>query len=101
LIRLKIIFIYNSHACLDECKSDLDGKVFVDLGSGIGQVSLQTKVERRRRMPPYLVGLHDGCCSVKCIEVCCLLCKDYIFVSINKLLQVLWNRNNEKSSELR
>jgi hypothetical protein len=30
--------------------------VFVDLGSGIGQVSLRTKVERRRRMPPYL---HD------------------------------------------
>ena len=49
----------------------------------------------------HLVGLHDGCCSVKCIEVCCLLCKDCIFVSINKLLQVLWNRNNEKSSELR
>ncbi len=43
------------HACLDECKSDLDGKVFVDLGSGIGQVSLRTKVERRRRMPPYLM----------------------------------------------
>ncbi len=47
------------------------------------------------------VGLYDGCCPVKSIEVWYFLSNIFMFKLLSQPLHVLWNWNNGKSRSLR
>jgi hypothetical protein len=62
---------------IDEC--EMHGRGFVDLGSGVGQVSLSCRMmlsqpsrvglHRFTSLIQHLAGVHDGCCVVLCMQV--------------------------------
>ena len=54
MLPFAILFSFtNLMIALDECKIDIAGKIFVDLGSGVGQVGRELSTTTLAITPPH------------------------------------------------